>query len=141
MLEITSSACACVSSRYNEPWQVRAKVKPLTNYAGGVYRLETNDQLYEGVRFVWLIVDPGTESFHITGLRLQAMVKPVNYTGSFHSTDTELSGCWYSGAYGSRLNMMPCTWGVVLAVVLAGCLARAECRDAACRRRFQLYSD
>ena len=41
-------------SEYNEPWQVRAKLRPVTSFANGVYRLETNDQLYEGVRYAWI---------------------------------------------------------------------------------------
>ena len=38
--------------------QVRAKVRPFTAYADGVYRLETNPELYEGVRFAWIFFDP-----------------------------------------------------------------------------------
>jgi hypothetical protein len=108
-------------SEYNEPWQVRAKVKTVSAYADGVYRLETNPQLYEGVRFAWIIFDPpATENgnpitpWHINKIRLMSMVKPVNYTGSFHSSDADLSGSWFSGAYGSRLNMMPYGFNSIL---------------------------
>eukprot|EP01048_Picozoa_sp_COSAG05_P007789 COSAG05_NODE_561_length_8675_cov_3.694846_12_plen_521_part_00 len=45
--------------------------------------------------------------WHISGVRLVAQSKPANYTGSFTSADEELTKAWYSGAYGSRLNMMP----------------------------------
>ena len=38
---------------------------------------------------------------------LLPQVKPVNYTGSFSSSDDVLERAWYTGAYGSRLNMMP----------------------------------
>ena len=113
-------SCSAAISEYNEPWQVRAKVKPVTAYADGVYRLETNPDLYEGVRFAWIIFDPQTPDgeaatpWHITGLRLVSMVKPANYTGSFHSSDPELVGAWYSGAYGSRLNMMPYGFNSIL---------------------------
>ena len=33
---------------------MRAKVAQVKAYADGAYRLETNDQLYEGVRFAWI---------------------------------------------------------------------------------------
>ena len=107
-------SCSAAISEYNEPWQVNAKVKPVTAYANGKYRLETNDELYEGVRFSWIIFEPpkpdGTVNttlvpWHITGLRLVSQVKPANYTGSFHSSDPELTGSWWSGAYGSKVNM------------------------------------
>ena len=96
--------------------QVKAKVKPLTAYANGVYRLETNTELYEGVRFGWIIFDPpaAAKPWHITGLRLVSQVKPVNYTGAFNSSDSTLSASWYSGAYGSRLNMMPYGFNSIL---------------------------
>ena len=99
-------SCSAAISEYNEPWQVKAKVKPVTAYAGGNYRLETNPELYEGVRFSWIIFEPpesdGTVDavpWHITGLRLVSQVKPANYTGSFHSSDPEVTGSWWSGAY------------------------------------------
>jgi alpha-L-rhamnosidase len=111
-----SSVTAAISE-YNEPWQVRAKVAGVKAY-DGTYRLETNAQLYEGVRFAWIIFEPKESDavipWHITGLRLVSMVKPVNYSGSFNSSDLELSGSWYSGAYGSRLNMMPYGFNSIL---------------------------
>ena len=97
-------------SEYNEPYD--GKTKPVVAYAGGVFRLEPNPELYEGVRFVWIFVDPnpastkGTfEPFTLTDLRLVSRVKPVNYAGQFASSDPVLTSAWYTGAYGSRLNM------------------------------------
>lgn len=100
-------------SEYNEPWQVRAKLRPVSRYADGVYRLQTNDQLYEGVRFVWIFSN-ATKPWTLTKLRLVAQSKPTNYTGSFDASDEVLSRSWYSGAYGSRLNMMPYGFNSIL---------------------------
>jgi alpha-L-rhamnosidase len=109
-----ATSCSAAISEYNEPWQVKAKVKAVTAYANGKYRLETNQELYEGVRFSWIIfepqeldgaVDTAPPSWHITSLRLVSQVKPANYTGSFHCSDPEVTGSWWSGAYGSKVNM------------------------------------
>lgn len=109
-----AALCSAAISEYNEPWQVKAKVKQVSAYADGKYRLETNSELYEGVRFSWIIFEPpepdGTADtavvpWHITDLRLVGQVKPANYTGSFHSSDPEVTGSWWSGAYGSKVNM------------------------------------
>lgn len=97
-------------SEYNEPWP--GKTRPVTVYGNGTYRLETNSQLYEGARYAWIIVDPAPDGtpftpWEITAVRLVVQTKPVSYTGSFKSADKVLTGSWYSGAYGSRTNMMP----------------------------------
>ena len=47
-------------------------------------------------------------------LSINPQVKPVNYTGSFTSSDPVLTSSWYSGAYGSRLNMMPYGFNSIL---------------------------
>jgi hypothetical protein len=39
-------------SEYDEPY--KGKTQPLTAYEGGNYRLETNLELFEGARFIWL---------------------------------------------------------------------------------------
>ena len=52
--------------------------------------------------------------FHITSLKLVAQSKPANYSGAFASSDPELSTSWYTGAYGSRLNMMPYGFNSIL---------------------------
>eukprot|EP01043_Picozoa_sp_COSAG02_P069551 COSAG02_NODE_11964_length_1623_cov_2.889082_1_plen_348_part_01 len=49
--------------------------------------------------------EASTQPWHITDLKLVAQSKPTNYTGSFKSSDPVLTTAWYSGAYGSRLNM------------------------------------
>jgi hypothetical protein len=101
-------------SEYNEPWP--GKTRPLTVYGNGTYRLETNGELYEGVRYAWINFHPAASrdqetkaaditSWTITAARLVAQVRPVPYTGSFKSADPVIEKCWYSGAYGTRLNM------------------------------------
>jgi hypothetical protein len=100
-------------SEYNEPWYNKTQLP--TAYTDGKYRLETNSELYEGVRYSWIFFDakPTSEAeatevatpWHITGVKLVSQVKPVNYTGSFNSSDDVLTGSWYSGAYGSKVNM------------------------------------
>lgn len=106
-------------SEYNEPWPGKSQTPK--EYANGAYRLETNSQLYEGVRYAWIIFDPPasslsatTSSWTIEGVKIVSQVKPVDYTGSFKSSDAVLEQAWYSGAYGSRLNMMPYGFNSIL---------------------------
>lgn len=97
----------------------------------GTYRLEVNDELYEGVRFVWLCVGapcsaqlgsrqppaashPQHQPFSIVGLRLVAQAHPTNYTGVYRPSDQVLERLWYTGAYGVRLNMLGSRFGSVL---------------------------
>ena len=123
-------------SEYDEPWP--GKTRPVTIYADGVYRLETNPELYEGIRYVWIFNGNGGEDgegsdtdrrrlnadstdhkggtaglstpstpWHITAVRVVGQTRAVNYTGSFDSGgDKMIDTVWYSGAYGSKLNMM-----------------------------------
>lgn len=88
-------------SEFNSPYP--GKTQALTRY-GNTYRLETNPELYEGVRFTWLLFGPPTDKWHITKISLVAKVKPVSYAGSFESSDAGLTKTWYTGAYGVRLN-------------------------------------
>jgi alpha-L-rhamnosidase len=96
-------------SEYNEPYP--GKTRSLTKYGNHTYRLETNPQLYEGVRFTFLHFDffEATTTvetpIEIRSLSLVAKIKPINYTGAFLSSDRELTQAWYTGAYGVRLNM------------------------------------
>jgi alpha-L-rhamnosidase len=110
-------------SEFNEPYP--GKTKALTHYGNHTYRLETNEELYEGVRFSFVhitFVNDGiqhqyrsqhnTEVNHyspprveIRDVSLVAKIKPVAYTGRFHSSNTQLTQAWYTGAYGVRLNM------------------------------------
>ena len=101
-------------SEYNEPWTDKRRV--LTAYDDGWYRLETNDDLYEGVRYAWLYVSQHTNSsssFKLNSgectldlIRLASQVKPVAYLGRFSSSRPDLDSIFYTGAYGVRLNML-----------------------------------
>ena len=42
------------------------KTRPVTVYANGTFRLETNSELYEGVRYAWIIVDPPSDGKPMT---------------------------------------------------------------------------
>ena len=108
-------------SEYAEPWT--GKTIPVTAYDGGLFRLETNTpELYEGVRFAWIVYEPAGSSggggappaFSVTQARVVAQVKPVNYTAAFNSSDATLSAVWHAGAYGSRLNMHEQDFGSIL---------------------------
>ena len=51
-----ASAVRTSISEYNEPWP--GKTQAPKSYGGGQYRLETNNQLYEGVRYAWIFFEP-----------------------------------------------------------------------------------
>ena len=93
-------------SEYNEPYPGKTRI--LSKYGQHTYRLETNNELYEGVRFSFLrfeFMEPSETPIEIKKLSLVAKIKPVNYTGAFLSSDEQLTRAWYTGAYGVRLNM------------------------------------
>ncbi len=75
-------------SEYNEPAilnegaQNRIKTLAPIKY-GNTYRLELNDELFEGVRFGWIHVNTFEKEWHIDNVRLVCQVKPVNYQGQF----------------------------------------------------------
>ena len=78
------------------------------------YRLETNAELYEGVRFGFLFVEagPAFRTFTITGLRLVVQTKAVNYTGHFHAaTDPLLEKVWWTAAWTVRSNLLESYFG------------------------------
>lgn len=106
-------------SEYNEPAVVNSgavnpvKTKTPVKY-GNTYRLELNPDLYEGVRFGWMNVISTRNTFHIKNLRLVCQVKPVNYRGSFASSDPELTRIWYTGAYTVKLNFQKDYLGAIL---------------------------
>lgn len=81
---------------------------------GDTWRLELNDQLYEGVRFAWIHVRSLKKSAHISSVRLVCQVKPTNYEGSFACGDTLLSRIWYTGAYTVKLNLLQNYFGAIL---------------------------
>ncbi len=106
-------------SEYNEPAIVNAgaqypiKTKEPTKY-GNTYRLQLNDNLYEGVRFGWIQVNNFSKPWHIRNVKLVCQVKPVNYNGSFNCNDTLLNRIWYTGAYVVKLNMLQDFFGAIL---------------------------
>jgi hypothetical protein len=116
----TRSDVTASISEYNEPWPGKTMTPTVYTHAGGgngtfTYRLETNSQLYEGVRYAWITIDANARTpTHISDFRLVSQVKATNYTGSFESSDAVLMQSWYSGAYGSRLNMMPHSFNSIL---------------------------
>lgn len=106
-------------SEYNEPAilnegaQNRFKTKAPVKY-GNTYRLELNDELYEGVRFGWIHINTFEKEWHIDNVRLVCQIKPVNYMGSFSCNDTLLNRIWYTGAYGVKLNLLKDFFGAIL---------------------------
>ncbi|WP_138478376.1 alpha-L-rhamnosidase C-terminal domain-containing protein [Dyadobacter bucti] len=106
-------------SEYNEPAILNAgaqhpvkTLKPLRY--GNTYRLELNQQLYEGVRFAWLHVKTFSKPWKLTNFRLVCQIKPVNYLGSFSCNDTLLNRIWYTGAYTVKLNLLQDYLGAIL---------------------------
>ena len=101
-------------SEWREPLTNKWRV-PVSYASQGTYRLETNKELYEGVRFGFFNVS-GTPSapFHITSFRCVAQAKPVNYTGSFSVPNPLLTRVWYTGAYTVRTNLERDYFGAVL---------------------------
>lgn len=117
-------------SEFNQPYP--GKTRPLEHYGSHTYRLETNQELYEGVRFTWLYITfaPGnvdtqrrkepandlqSEFIEVaSSVSLVAKIKPVNYTGFFASSNSDLTKAWYTGAYGVRLNMEPDDFNSIL---------------------------
>jgi len=106
-------------SEYNEPAilnagaQQRIKTLKPVKY-GSTYRLELNEEFYEGVRYGWIHVRSFESEWHIRDIRLVCQVKPSNYNGSFSSNDTELTRIWYTGAYGVKLNLLKDFFGAIL---------------------------
>ncbi|RLD71538.1 MAG: hypothetical protein DRI98_04925 [Bacteroidetes bacterium] len=106
-------------SEYNEPAilnagaQHRIKTLEPVKY-GNTYRLELNDELYEGVRFGWIHVRSIDAPWHIRDVRLVCQIKPTNYRGSFQCNDPELTRIWYTGAYGVKLNLLKDFYGAIL---------------------------
>ena len=83
---------------------------------GTTYRLETNDELYEGVRYGFIVVKaPPTSPWHITGLRAVSQAKPMNYVGSFFSAgDPLLEKVWWTAAYTVRATAQSTYMGSIL---------------------------
>ena len=78
------------------------------------FRLETNAELYEGVRFGFLtLAAPPASPFTITALRAVTQTKPVNYTGSY-SADSLSTRIYYAAAYTVRTNLEKDYIGAIL---------------------------
>jgi alpha-L-rhamnosidase len=106
-------------SEYNEPAivntgaQHRIKTLAPVRY-GNTWRLELNDELYEGVRYGWIHVRSVDRPWHIRQARLVCQIKPTNYNGSFSCSDPLLTRIWYTGAYGVKLNLLKDFFGAIL---------------------------
>lgn len=97
-------------SEYNQPAFVNSGPKSPSKTAvpvkyGDTYRVELNDELYEGVRFGFINITKFDKPFTITGVRLVCQTKPVNYNGSFDSDNEMLNKIWYTAAYDVRANL------------------------------------
>jgi hypothetical protein len=106
-------------SEYNQPavtnWMVKhSKKTTVPVKKGNTYRLELNDQLYEGVRFGWIHVKKFTKPFTIKNVRLICQIKPTNYEGSFSCSNPMLNKIWYAGAYTVKLNFLKDYFGAIL---------------------------
>jgi len=106
-------------SEYNEPAILNAGAKnpkkTLTPIKyGSTYRLELNDELYEGVRFGWIHIRSLNKPFTITDARLVCQVKPTNYIGSFSCSNQMLTRMWYTGSYTVKLNLQKDFFGAIL---------------------------
>jgi alpha-L-rhamnosidase len=73
----------------------------------GTYRLEPNNQLYEGVRYIFMnVTDPGSSPWSIENFRRVCQTVPTNYEGHFTSSDETLDRIWWTGAYTARVTMV-----------------------------------
>ena len=106
-------------SEYNEPCVVNSGPAHPAKTAvpqrrGNTFRLELNAELYEGVRFGWITVRTFERPWHLNGVRLVCQAKPVNYEGSFSSSDRLLDQIWYDAVYTVRLNLKRDHFGAIL---------------------------
>jgi len=83
---------------------------------GNTFRLETNSELYEGVRYAFVSLTAAPSApFTITAVRAVSQAKPVNYTGSFNAAgDDLLTKIWYTSIYTVRLNFEKDYFGAIL---------------------------
>lgn len=71
------------------------------------YRLEPNNQLYEGVRYLFVnVTAAGSGPWAIKNLRRVCQVVPSNYDGHFSCSDDVLTRIWWTGAYTARVTMV-----------------------------------
>ncbi|MGC9259037.1 MAG: alpha-L-rhamnosidase C-terminal domain-containing protein [Phycisphaerae bacterium] len=103
-------------SEFNAPPLPAApgKTKTPIKY-GKTFRLETNPELYEGVRFGWIHVRSFSgKPWHITAVRAVCQIKPTNYQGGFSCSDPMLTRIWYTAAYTVKLNLLKKSFGAIL---------------------------
>ena len=98
-------------SEFNQPAINKTKV-PIKY--GNTYRLELNEELYEGMRFGWINVKSFSKKWHITGIRAVCQVKPTNYKGSFSCSDTLLNKIWHTSAYSVKIAQCKDYFGAIL---------------------------
>ena len=110
---------------YHTPWQSGGgswKADTPKEYPGGAgrhtLRLETNPELYEGLRYGFFTVGNASGAFvpfQLGVVRAVAQAKPVNYTGHFHSaTDPLLEKVWWTAAWTVRSNLLTEYFGSIL---------------------------
>ena len=128
LLPSDAAAIVLASSEYNEPdFSIQYKRHAPTVYpsqaqcsgtGGGLctYRLETNPELYEGLRYGFLtLAAPPSSPFTITGLRAVSQAKPVNYVGAFSvAGDPVLGATWSTAAYTVRATLQADYMGSIL---------------------------
>ena len=114
-----SGQVECSISEFNEPAVFNAgsrhprKTLVPARY-GKVFRLELNDELYEGVRYAWIHVRSVDKPLRIKNVRLVCQARPANYEGSFDTDDPMLNRIWYTAAYTVRLNFLKDYFGAIL---------------------------
>ena len=95
-------------------WKTAAPVP----YAGGVFRLELNPELYEGVRYGFVHVNGSCGAafapFTITSMQAVAQVKPVQWASFAAPGRALLERVWYVGGNTVRLNLQSDIIGSVL---------------------------
>lgn len=102
-------------SEYNEVESYSGhKTKTPKKVSTNTYRLELNDELYEGVRFAFINVEQFDKPFTITAVRAVCQVMPVNYTSSFDSDNEMLDSIWYVAAWDVRANLREDCFGAIL---------------------------
>ena len=114
-----SGQVECSISEFNEPAVFNAGSRhPRKTLAparyGKVFRLELNDELYEGVRYAWIHVRSVDKPLRIKNVRLVCQARPANYEGSFDTDDPTLNRIWYTAAYTVRLNFLKDYFGAIL---------------------------
>ena len=110
-------------SEYNKPGNTLnphypKTLKPIKYKENNIttYRLETNSELFDGIRYGFIHVSSQTNKpWHIIGLRIVSQIKPINYIGLFESKEYPiLNKIWYSAAYCVKMNMLPNAMGSIL---------------------------